>query len=234
MNSLFIHLNAAGQMRKSTRDDLFDVPIQAADDIQTVQQSTEVFMDTETKETASALGLLALNYGNSSDSEEEDIEADIPVYSSRTKSRDFAPVVGLQSESSVESGDDVPLQVVDSYEDDGHLISNFRARYKSFECSDEFESDNMASKDSNSLGSGFRQQMKSSADDSNFSPLTKKARSSSNAIDPFENTMSFAPRSDVDSCRLHVFCLQHAVEVEQRLRPIGGAHILLLCHPGAL
>jgi hypothetical protein len=40
------------------------------------------------------------------------------------------------------------------------------------------------------------------------------------------------PQCDEDSSRMHVFCLEHAVEAEQQLRPIGGAHILLLCHPG--
>ncbi|KAJ0785429.1 putative [histone H3]-dimethyl-L-lysine(36) demethylase [Helianthus annuus] len=33
-----------------------------------------------------------------------------------------------------------------------------------------------------------------------------------------------------DSLRLHVFCLDHAHEVEQRLRSVGGVHMLLLCH----
>lgn len=30
--------------------------------------------------------------------------------------------------------------------------------------------------------------------------------------------------------RPQVFCLQHAIEIEQQLQPIGGAHLLLLCH----
>ncbi|OWM90566.1 lysine-specific demethylase REF6 isoform X2 [Punica granatum] len=34
-----------------------------------------------------------------------------------------------------------------------------------------------------------------------------------------------------DSSRLHVFCLEHAVEVEQQLQPIGGVDVFLLCHP---
>ncbi|CAA7056465.1 unnamed protein product [Microthlaspi erraticum] len=43
--------------------------------------------------------------------------------------------------------------------------------------------------------------------------------------------LPFVPRSDDDSSRLHVFCLEHAAQVEQQLRPIGGIHIMLLCHP---
>ncbi|XP_022032385.1 lysine-specific demethylase REF6-like [Helianthus annuus] len=33
-----------------------------------------------------------------------------------------------------------------------------------------------------------------------------------------------------DSSRLRVFCLDHAHELEQRLRAVGGVHMLLLCH----
>lgn len=46
-----------------------------------------------------------------------------------------------------------------------------------------------------------------------------------------EITLPFIPRSDDDFSRLHVFCLEHAAEVEQRLHPIGGINIMLLCHP---
>ena len=38
--------------------------------------------------------------------------------------------------------------------------------------------------------------------------------------------------SDKDSSRMHVFCLEHAAEVEKQLQPIGGVHMMLLCHPG--
>ncbi|XXG62399.1 hypothetical protein AAC387_Pa05g0763 [Persea americana] len=43
--------------------------------------------------------------------------------------------------------------------------------------------------------------------------------------------ISFVQQSDKDSSRMHIFCLEHAVEVEKQLRPIGGLHMLLLCHP---
>ncbi|XP_062229096.1 lysine-specific demethylase JMJ705-like isoform X2 [Phragmites australis] len=36
---------------------------------------------------------------------------------------------------------------------------------------------------------------------------------------------------DKDSSRMHVFCLEHAIEVEKQLQTIGGAHIVLLCRP---
>ncbi|CAN6347452.1 unnamed protein product [Urochloa humidicola] len=34
-----------------------------------------------------------------------------------------------------------------------------------------------------------------------------------------------------DSCRMHVFCLEHALETWTELQKIGGANIMLLCHP---
>ncbi|XP_074381751.1 lysine-specific demethylase JMJ705-like isoform X2 [Apium graveolens] len=37
--------------------------------------------------------------------------------------------------------------------------------------------------------------------------------------------------SHMSSSRSNVFCLQHAFEVEQKLLPLGGVHMLLLCHP---
>ncbi|KAF7838215.1 lysine-specific demethylase REF6 [Senna tora] len=53
-----------------------------------------------------------------------------------------------------------------------------------------------------------------------------------NGVASIDNkSASLLPQSDEDSSRLHVFCLEHAAEVEQQLLPIGGAHILLLCHP---
>ncbi|XP_057474348.1 lysine-specific demethylase REF6-like [Actinidia eriantha] len=239
----------SGGMGKSTPDDLFDVPIHSAEEIQIVQQSTEVDTDSETQKAASALGQLAINYGNSSDSDKEEVEADIPFYNSGTKSRDCSPVNKLQfddrglpslkhhSEGSdchrLGFGRDVPLQVVDSYEDDGHLISNFRGKYQTFDRSAEFQTDNIASIESNSVGSRYRHQMKLSTANSSGSQVTPKAVTSrSNVIVPSGNaTVPFASRSDEDSSRLHVFCLQHAAKVEQQLRPIGGARIMLLCHP---
>jgi hypothetical protein len=35
-----------------------------------------------------------------------------------------------------------------------------------------------------------------------------------------------------DSCRMHVFCLEHALETWKQLQQFGGANIMLLCHPG--
>ncbi|XP_058093821.1 lysine-specific demethylase REF6 [Magnolia sinica] len=51
-------------------------------------------------------------------------------------------------------------------------------------------------------------------------------------IDTAKNPhIPFTQRSDKDSSRMHIFCLEHATEVEKQLRQIGGVHMMLLCHP---
>ncbi|KAF8408360.1 hypothetical protein HHK36_007509 [Tetracentron sinense] len=69
---------------------------------------------------------------------------------------------------------------------------------------------------------------------SNCSPVVHFAETTkvSNVDNSVENTNRLLmQRSDEDSSRMHIFCLEHAVEVEKQLRPIGGVHMLLLCHP---
>uniref|UniRef100_A0A5B6ZDI0 Putative lysine-specific demethylase REF6 n=1 Tax=Davidia involucrata TaxID=16924 RepID=A0A5B6ZDI0_DAVIN len=238
--------SSSGWMERSTADGLFDVPIQSADKIQMVDQSMEVDSNTDTEKDTTALGLLALTYGNSSDSEEDQVEADIPVYATETESGDCSPESTLHCDNTGlpslrnRSGatgcsslpfprlgceDEVPLQIIDSYAE--------HRSHQTFDCSVEFETDYVASIESNSLGGRFRHQMKLSPTASNCSPVAHRAVTTiGNAIIPIENaTMAFAPRSDEDSTRMHVFCLQHALEVEQQLRSVGGVHMLLLCHP---
>ncbi|CAN6464389.1 unnamed protein product [Victoria cruziana] len=36
---------------------------------------------------------------------------------------------------------------------------------------------------------------------------------------------------NIEFSRMHVFCLEHALEAQRQLEPIGGADIFLLCHP---
>lgn len=48
-----------------------------------------------------------------------------------------------------------------------------------------------------------------------------------------DHSSSFLTKKpDKDSSRIHVFCLEHALEVQKKLRLIGGACLLLVCHPG--
>ncbi|XAR50282.1 [Histone H3]-lysine-36 demethylase [Bertholletia excelsa] len=200
-----------GLMSKSIPDGLFDIPIQSTDQIQTVDQSTEMMSTTEKEKCPSALGLLALTYGNSSDSEEEEIEADVIVNDGKTKSQDCSPENRLQC-------DDTGLPSLKHHNEatDHHRFSF-----------DNDDTDNITSTEPDSTVSRFRNQMNLSFGASNGSSASHTSNIS-NVVAPFENS---GPRSDEDSSRLHVFCLQHAAEVEQQLRPIGGAHIMLLCHP---
>ncbi|KAF8664933.1 hypothetical protein HU200_054251 [Digitaria exilis] len=46
-----------------------------------------------------------------------------------------------------------------------------------------------------------------------------------------DNIAASIVKPDKDSSRMHVFCLEHAIEVEKQLQTIGGAHIFLLCRP---
>ncbi|XP_074588373.1 lysine-specific demethylase JMJ705-like [Curcuma longa] len=45
------------------------------------------------------------------------------------------------------------------------------------------------------------------------------------------STTSLIHGAERDSSRMHVFCLEHAKEVEEQLRHMGGGHMMLLCHP---
>lgn len=257
----FCFLNT-GWMRKRVPNALFDVPIQSANyQIQTVDQNNEVVSNTETQKNTSALGLLALTYANSSDSEEDQLEPDIPVYTDEISPRNCLLESKFQCDnnglpsikrdhyagatrgeslsfSRLVCGDEVPLQIVDSYANNIHERANFKDRsHHASDCSVELEADNLASTESNSSEGIFRDPLAISWATSKYSPVGHDAERAkfSNAIVPVENTnMSFAPRSDEDYSRIHVFCLEHAVEVEQQLRPIGGVNMLLLCHPGMI
>lgn len=68
-----------------------------------------------------------------------------------------------------------------------------------------------------------------SADAAGAATITREVRCFSAKL---QNSTTPAVRSDKDSSRMHVFCLEHAIEVERQLRPVGGVHIMLLCHPG--
>lgn len=35
-----------------------------------------------------------------------------------------------------------------------------------------------------------------------------------------------------DSSRMHIFCLEHAQDVERQLNPIGGVQMMIVCYPG--
>lgn len=179
-----------GTRRQRACDGLFDIPAQSDDLIQPVYRKNIVVSDSGIEKGPSSLGLLALAYGNSSDSDEEENEADHPVYDS-------------ESRLSIEANSyrNIPVQALDSNLGSKTHVYNCRSTHQSFDCLTDLETDDIAFTESHMLAA-------------------------------FEkSTMPYVLRSDEDSSRFHVFCLPHAAEVVQQLRPIGGAHVLLLCHP---
>ncbi|GAV90266.1 JmjC domain-containing protein/JmjN domain-containing protein/zf-H2C2_2 domain-containing protein [Cephalotus follicularis] len=192
------HDSCTRRMEKTAQDGLFDVPVQSINyQIEMVDQSNIVASNSETQRNNSALGLLALNYGDSSDSEEH-IEPDVPGF-----------------------GDDT----IPNFRGESHQVCN---------SAEEFETDDFDSLKSSSLEGNIKDPTEKSHVTSNYFSVAHGAEKTkiSKGTVPLENgDLSSSPPSDEDSSRLHVFCLEHAVEVEQQVRAIGGVHILLLCHP---
>ncbi|XP_044487373.1 lysine-specific demethylase REF6 isoform X2 [Mangifera indica] len=199
------------------------------------------------KRETSALGLLAMTYGNSSDSEEDQVKLDVSLDVNETNMTKCSPeqkyeqdfhgdATGSHSLSltRVDCQDEAPLQTIDCFGVPGFRRADFKARSpQDSECSVEFKIDNPDLSKSNDLNGPLGDTMMA-LHSSNFSPDFHGADNMelSKAVVPVKNTdMPFTPRSDEDSSRMHVFCLEHAVEVEQQLSSSGGVHIMLLCHP---
>lgn len=248
-----------GWKEKSVPDGLYDVPVQSLDyQHQMEDQSYEAVSNTKTQRATSALGLLAMTYGNSSDSEEDQGEPDFPACADQKKltnsssesiyqfdNSGFPPMqdcpqgatrVRSPSLSRHDGEDEFPsVQIFDCNAQHGLRRANLKeGSHQTSDCSVEFRTDDLASRKSDGLMDTFSDPMTVSHVSSDGSPDVHDVEKTKfgKADLPRENTkMSFSPRSDEDSSRMHVFCLEHAVEVEQQLRPIGGVHILLLCHP---
>ncbi|XWS51349.1 hypothetical protein CRYUN_Cryun12cG0169500 [Craigia yunnanensis] len=238
-------------VNRSALNALYDVPVQSVEyKFQMVDQSNQVVADTEEGGDTSALGLLASTYGNSSDSEEDHVEPNATVY--ETNSANTSPGRKFQYNDSgfspghangshtpllsrLDSEEQAPVHVIDCYSEPGSRRVDIKYRsHQTFDRTVDFETDNLASGRSNGLEDKFRDPITASHANPSYSPAThgtEKMRFSK-AIAAMENAdIPFTPRSDEDSSRMHVFCLEHAVEVEQQLRQIGGVHVFLLCHP---
>ncbi|KNA05929.1 hypothetical protein SOVF_185680 [Spinacia oleracea] len=241
----------SGSMEKHPPDGAYDIPVHSTDyHAQSISNTSklksntaeivEVGSHTETKRESSALGLLAMTYGNSSDSDEDDVQPNSPVISEDNLSGDgswgarfhqddsASPVFEQGYDSGAERGpsqissrseceDEDSSQRSDFYEHCGHRrVNGDDNEYDSHNCSAKFTEEDILTSEQN------------------YSPIADEHDTAkiSCAIDPVgKPNLSFAHRCDEDSSRMHVFCLEHAVEVEKQLRPIGGVHILLLCHP---
>lgn len=198
---------------------LIDVPVESSDRIQKLNDGgVEGLSRTKACKETSSLGLLALAYADSSDSDEDEIEEDIPVEACESKHTD--------------SEDEVFLRVIDPYGNHRQRRAVSQGRNcQNFDNSFQLENENFPSGESNTLLGRSSHQIRShqvaAKCVSNIGEIAQN-----NAVAPFDNGhMQFTSTSDEDSFRIHVFCLQHAVLVEEQLRQIGGAHISLLCHP---
>ncbi|PWA53050.1 jmjC domain, JmjN domain, Zinc finger, C2H2-like protein [Artemisia annua] len=160
--------SSPGQMAKSTRDGLFNLPVKSFDQMQTIENSGVASLTSDQK-VNSSLGLLALAYGDSSDSDDDDCD----LARGDTKDTNY-------SRGSFENNE--------SLKDVNCSRGNFEYGVESF-----------------------------------------SAHESQKAVQQIEN-MPMNSTCDEDSSRMHIFCLEHALEVEQRLRPVGGVSMLLLCH----
>ncbi|CAN1777307.1 Lysine-specific demethylase REF6 [Linum perenne] len=156
------------------------------DQKQMIDRSSGAVSGATLKKETSALGLLALNYGDSSDSDEEQ---------GASPYNDTHDRMNSLSEGNLQSQDSASPYFEDELPG-GTTSDNTSPRHK-------FDRGNRV----------FLQDVE-------------------NNVQKLENTIPLlAPTCDEDSSRMHVFCLEHAVEVEQRLRQIGGVHVFLLCHP---
>jgi len=239
-------------MEKNDPDGLFDVPVQTSDyknrsidntsmmrssTAETIKMSSYI----ENKEVQSALGLLAMTYGNSSDSDEDTMLPNCPVVSEDNISGDGSCGARICQD---DSASPASFKGYDSGAERGQCLGSSRS-----ECDDEgspqrsdlheccpprrMNSDH-SEYDGHDCSAKFIEEDTMTSEQT-YSPNANQDDNakSSNAIDPVgKPNFPFARRCDEDSSRIHVFCLEHAVEVEKQLRPIGGVHILLLCHPG--
>ncbi|XP_055825657.1 lysine-specific demethylase REF6 [Solanum dulcamara] len=211
--------SSSGRFVKRAPGGLIDIPVESSDRIQKLNNgSVEGLSRTKARKETSSLGLLALAYANSSDSDEDEVEEDIPVEACESRHMD--------------SEDEGFLRVIDPYGNhrQRRTVSQGRNCQK-FDNSIQLENESYPSGESNTLLGRSSHQLRSyqvaAKCISNIGEIPQN-----NAVAPFDNAhIQFTSTSDEDSFRIHVFCLQHAVQVEEQLRQIGGAHISLLCHP---
>ncbi|XP_050377779.1 lysine-specific demethylase REF6 isoform X2 [Argentina anserina] len=203
-----------GSMQKS------DVPVQSADyRNRTTDPTNEVDSNTEILRGTNALGLLALTYGDSSESEEGQAEQDVPVCGDETNLSDCS----LESRYEYQSASPPSRG---SYGGTDGICS---PTSPGFDCGK-----GLPTIDGNGLPTIVENRREGTYSKHNahqYSVDHNLALTKATLRKESTGTSSFAPGFDHDSSRMHVFCLEHAVEAEQQLHAIGGAHILLLCHP---
>ncbi|KAL9264700.1 Lysine-specific demethylase REF6-like protein, partial [Drosera capensis] len=177
------------------------------------EERTFTFSATEIHNESSALSLLAMAYAYSSDSEDDnDVPPDSPAFTDDSAFQDGSSERNFQRVSSLSS---------ESQEDDnGGEDFDRGLNFSKLDSEDEISPEGGGSH-SDQIHVVYEVGMGSAVDnltdtDAHCFPADRTPPSR---------------RCDDDSSRMHVFCLEHAVELEKRLRPFGGVHILLLCHP---
>lgn len=182
----------------------------------------------------SALGLLALTYGD--DSDEEDCEAKQPDEACIT-SKSVESINGDASEnteSKINCRNELSLQTSESSAEFGLALAIRKdGEAQSLEFSDEFNANSSTTIESNSLTHRISRYQTEPQFDIPNSLSCKAVGTPRTALAPREpTTIPFTSKLDEDSSRLHVFCLQHAIQVEKRLSQVGGVDVFLVCHPG--
>ncbi|OIW18301.1 hypothetical protein TanjilG_31441 [Lupinus angustifolius] len=222
---------------QNARNDLYDAPVESVKQQTQIADQNYESLNTEQTKGSTALSLLASAYGDSSDSEEDQGNSDIavegdelnminPPSASRSQEISCLPSHSQDGHASpgvrLDKEDYIPSKSSDSHEDYmrtrvEHVMSpsNWSVKSEDHDITSGVVFKNMMA---------VPHSMLSCPQDVETSLLGK-------AVIPIDKHSSLVPLSDEDSSRMHVFCLEHAVEAEQQLRPIGGAHILLLCHP---
>ncbi|XP_051115731.1 lysine-specific demethylase REF6 isoform X2 [Andrographis paniculata] len=181
---------------------------------------------TDDEKEPSSLGLLALAYGNASDSEEDnkEIETDIPVKSCGIGDSDDPGNGPACNDIDMENGVDETSSPMSDSNAKGVELAVAKGEEEDPACSESptnnctvVETDSSTHKTEATPGTGLT--FLSDA----ILPFSK--------ISQEDSLRLFSKRSDEDSSRLHVFCLQHGMQVEKRLSQIGGARVFLVCHP---
>uniref|UniRef100_A0A7N0UW97 Lysine-specific demethylase REF6 n=1 Tax=Kalanchoe fedtschenkoi TaxID=63787 RepID=A0A7N0UW97_KALFE len=199
-------------------------PRSSSYEFQEKNESDEVTSEIEEQpEAIGALGLLASTYANSSDSEHEQFETDSPVLAD-------GPNFSKVSADSDFEFDDAPdhKQEHDDETNAEHSLSSSK-----FHIEDEHALLNTVSYQENEQGGSFvdNHHRYTYLDGPNEFPSDSITKSDSVNHIASKAKRTGYPRLYHNSSRMHIFCLEHAVEIESQLQKIGGAHMLLLCHP---
>ncbi|KAJ3681175.1 hypothetical protein LUZ60_015664 [Juncus effusus] len=177
-NSLAEYIN---QKRERKIESEQENPVQASNEsTQSISNVTIQNSDTKIRNEISALDLLASNYGDMSDSDDDEKVNSLTGTESHGKVNPLTP----QNREKVNS------------------LTGIEMGFSS-------SSVNYSNNDS-----------KNNKNNDNNIITYKRYRHGNNKM-----------RCDKDSSRMHVFCLEHAIEVQGQIRKFGGADVMLLCHP---